>query len=679
MRDSCVRTEAASERGVGRFYFKLFGVLAALKALSLTLHYFGSSPWGGPLVNSPDRFLPDALLVEIGLLVFLVLPFALLERGLNAFELRERMSSLSALVVRATTLITSASYLIVGQFDLEVVRWLGQHITLSYLRNFGRASDFQLMGRILSGDIFWSSIAVLQMLLTLAAVIFFWRRWGRDKSYISWKGVGSWVLIGLLFVSAHTFFRPSEKRWARIKPALWGLTSDAWIELRGLERPQNLHQAWLDYAQLLDGQSLSGEPAAAPSEEPPTYPLWRDDNIGDLPIEQAMELPLSERPDVILIVFETWRGWESGLVPGLDAVGSPQLNAMLREEALLFPYMHSNGFPSVEGCMSMHLSVLPHVRKIIFADFLHINSLAFPEILREAGYRTWALVGADPSFSNFTPWLERWYGSLEYDRDIHHDGPLLDRFWERYSADIASDDPLLAMVWTATTHPPYNVPEEAGVTIADTNEERYAQAIRYSDEQIARFIAQLRESPRWDRTVVVILGDHAQPTPEQWLETEHLGEISPGHTWTHMALFGGWHGLPEPDVFNYDVSHIDLAPTILGLLNLRTHNHFMGVDLSRPENRAAVAAAERPILAFRYGDIAWQRGGERVVLNVASQHGVILPVDRADAGRYGLVGEHGVEAAQLRGSDWPAERVRDLVRLHTQLLEENRLMPPSGH
>ena len=56
-----------------RFYLWAFIAFAALKTTSVLAHYLSPSPWGGPLVLRPDRLVPDALLIEYGLLGLLIL------------------------------------------------------------------------------------------------------------------------------------------------------------------------------------------------------------------------------------------------------------------------------------------------------------------------------------------------------------------------------------------------------------------------------------------------------------------------------------------------------------------------------------------------------------------------------------------------------------------------------
>lgn len=648
---------------MSRFYLQAFFAFGIWKTIAVTLHYFSASPWGGPLVLSPDRLLPDTLFIEWGLLGFLCLIAAMIE------PLIRRLNG--APIWRALFLVFLVVYCSFGQLDREVVRWLGQHMSLSYIRNYWGARDGQMTMRIFADDVFWTSIAGLLVIATPIIAWFSWKLWGNNQARLGKRTLSIALIFILLTVSAHQWFRPSEKRWRRIRPAVVSIVQDSVISVLGLEKTKNPTQAAADLTAIFTDGTLSPHP---PTADLPHYPFWRDDNVGTIPLEAFRDLPLSQRPDIVFVVFETYRGWNSGLVPHPELEeGTPELNAIFKEQALYFPYTHSTGFPSVEGCMGIHLSLWPHFRKIFLSDFAHIHSKAFPEILREAGYQTSALLGADPSFSNFTPWIERWYGDWEYQPAVHHDGPLVDRFIERYEA-YEKDDPRLMLMWTATTHPPYDVPESEGIEIAGDNESRYNQAIRYTDKNIARLIRYLQSHENWERTIVVVVGDHAQPTPEQWRQSEEIGDLTPGHTWTVLSLLGGWEGLPAPRRVDSDISHIDIAPTLLSILNLRSHNHFLGRDLRElPSDRIV----SHPVVAFRYGDIAWLEEDSRTLFRLDSDNVSVWNFDRENTLQYGMLpGDHIAASTELPPAE-DMERRRDAIRYYSQLLDENRLMPRS--
>jgi hypothetical protein len=345
--------------------------------------------------------------------------------------------------------------------------------------------------------------------------------------------------------------------------------------------------------------------------------------------------------------------------------------------------VHSNGFPSVEGGAGLLLGVWPDTEKVFLTDFLHIRTRGLTQILREAGYRTYARLGTDPAFDGFTPWMRRLYDSFDYDAALDNDRLLVDSFLERYEAlTEASPDPVHALLWTVSTHPPYDLPERDGFVNPEDSEERYDQAVRFADRQIARLIRALRARPDWERTVVVVVGDHSQPTPFQRGNPDLVGELTPGHTWTSLAILGGFSRVPPPGRRDAVVSHIDLAPTILSLLDISAPNHFIGVPLDglppAPAGAAPEVATPRPVLSFRWGDAVLREGRRQVCFSVRNRDMKSFELDPLRPGEYGLL--EGEAPAPHAGppEGFDADRWRDVVLAYGQLLRENRLMPPGA-
>lgn len=641
------------------FYLRTFAIFFGLRATSVLLHYTGPSPWGGPLMLSPDRFIPEALMIEVGIFGLLAFIF-----GAGESLLRKSASFVNwRRSYRTTYLLTCAALSIFSLVDFEVVRWLGQHMTASYITNFAGARDGQLFSRILSGDKLFSSLAALQMALVVIAAVFAFVRYGRMTGDLTNKQlIAASVVIPLALASPY-WQRPSEKRWRRICPASIGIANELTARFFGDDAPKNPAKAEQDLIDLV----LTGKYDKNERPTNPKFPLLRDTNVGQLSKEQFQALPLEDKPDIILIVFETMRGINTGFLgESKGAVPAmPLLQQEISQNALYFPRMHSAGYPSVAGAMGIHMGVWPHHSRIVFSSYLHIKSLAFPQMLAAAGYESHALLGADPSFSNFTPWFRRWYDEMEYDKRNHHDGPLVNRFLQIYEQKRSSDSPLLLTLWTATTHPPYDVPEDSGQTPADTNEERYLQAMRYSDAHLFRLIEKLKESPRWERTLVFLLGDHSQPVPWQWTHTEEVGELNPGHTWTSLAIFGGENVAPSPRRDERAISHVDLGPTILSAINLRHKNHFFGRDLLRGND-------ERPVFAFRYGTISRESGDVREIFRVDgdSKEGLSYRFQRSDVASYGAL-EEGQRSREQTSTHF--DRHRDVARAWSTLLAEDRL------
>ena len=79
---------------------------------------------------------------------------------------------------------------------------------------------------------------------------------------------------------------------------------------------------------------------------------------------------------------------------------------------------------------------------------------------------------------------------------------------------------------------------------------------------------------------------------------EELGSIQEGHVWVPLIVAGA--GVSRSEVRPGPVSQVDIAPTLMKLLDLRASNHFVGRDLLEKN-------ASAPVFAFRQQGILFKR------------------------------------------------------------------------
>ncbi|HSQ41980.1 MAG TPA: LTA synthase family protein [Fibrobacteraceae bacterium] len=626
-------------------------IFLTLRIVSLCLHFLGSSPYGGRLVESPERFLFNSIFIEAGVILGLFLLFRLLSWtfGLHGWLLRLPFVLLSSL------------YLAFAQVDLEFVRWLGEHITLSFIRNYFQATDGHMLGNIILSDKFATFAALFQICLPFGISVWMVRKpWLRPCSRRTW--VLGFVAF-LLFVSSPMWFMPSEKRWRRIRPVAVSIGVDLGRQFLGLERPKHPRQAYADLIHYVE----TGHLADQPLDSIPKFPFYHPTGPGKIPAEEFQKLPRSLRPNIVYITFETWRGWKTGLVHDTTLPSyTPILDSIIEHEAYYFPYTHSLGFPSVEGTQNIHLGTWPHFNKIVISSYLNDRWKSLPEIFHDLGYQTKIIVGADPSFSNLTPWFTRWYQDTEYSEAYTQDGPLIDRFIQELDT-INRDIPFFLMTWTVTTHPPYTIPESEGIPIAKTDDERYNQALRYAEKQIVRLIDHLKKSDLWDNTIIVIVGDHAQPETHARNNTDVAGPFTPGHTWVHTAFLGGWPGLPKPQRNEETVPSIDIAPTLLEMVNASAPNHFMGHSMLHPQSRE--------FLSFRWNTVALHRENERLLFDMFANSEMWFKLDKSNKRDYALLSGHHAVHRDTPPWSFDKERYRDMILAFGELLDQDRIFP----
>lgn len=127
----------------------------------------------------------------------------------------------------------------------------------------------------------------------------------------------------------------------------------------------------------------------------------------------------------------------------------------------------------------------------------------------------------------------------------------------------------------------------------------YADSLAYVDSQIERLFQYLRTKNKWENTLIVVTGDHGQAFYEH------------GFASHASAIFDEVMRVPmiirapslKAGLDNRLAQHVDVAPSILGLLGLPAHPSFQGTDLvntvAEPK-RSAYLVAQTP-LAYQYG------------------------------------------------------------------------------
>jgi arylsulfatase A-like enzyme len=136
----------------------------------------------------------------------------------------------------------------------------------------------------------------------------------------------------------------------------------------------------------------------------------------------------------------------------------------------------------------------------------------------------------------------------------------------------------------------------------------YADSLAYVDFQIGRLFEYLRVKNKWENTIIVVTSDHGQAFYEH------------GFASHASAIFDEVMRVPliirapnlKAGLDHRLAQHVDVAPTILGLLGLPAHPSFQGIDLLNPvaePNRSAYLVAQTP-LAYQYGIV---RSGYKLI------------------------------------------------------------------
>jgi arylsulfatase A-like enzyme len=121
-------------------------------------------------------------------------------------------------------------------------------------------------------------------------------------------------------------------------------------------------------------------------------------------------------------------------------------------------------------------------------------------------------------------------------------------------------------------------PEEKAAAVKDV----YADSLAYVDSQLDRLFRRLKERNLWDRTLIVVSGDHGEAFYEHGTAAHANGvheEV------IKVPLVVRAPGLPSgPD--GRPAHLLDVAPGVFHLLGLPVHPSFQGENLFAAESRA---------------------------------------------------------------------------------------------
>ncbi|MBX3188914.1 MAG: sulfatase-like hydrolase/transferase [Labilithrix sp.] len=324
-----------------------------------------------------------------------------------------------------------------------------------------------------------------------------------------------------------------------------------------------------------------------------------------LPSAQARELGGSDapRPHVILLFLESWSGIYTDRTRPDGTRYTPVFDAR-RREGLTFDYFYGNSVQSSRGRFSTLCSVIPMYRDKAVYALADAPLRCLPRLLGEKGYQTMIASGSDePGFENSEPFFRHigfasthWESPEDRARDPRIWGAGLqdDAFYRKFfgllDEEIARDPkrPLFAVAINVSNHYPFrDNPAHAPATeFASKYRRNFVGSLSASDAWLATFFEELERRPALRDALVVLVGDHSFPADEHGVHFNGLGAREESFR-TAFAL--RWPGhVPPRVVTDRAASQLDVAPTIVDLLQIRHRSHFVGRSLVGDDANAIV-------------------------------------------------------------------------------------------
>lgn len=296
-------------------------------------------------------------------------------------------------------------------------------------------------------------------------------------------------------------------------------------------------------------------------------------------IRRMIDNPGTARtPNIVLVTIESLsakylgsNGDKRDLTPNLDA---------LRKQSLYFNNFYATGTRTDRGLEAITLAIPPTPGRSIVKRIGRESGFAsLGQQLRAVGYDSVFVYGGRGYFDNMNAFFSgNGYRVVDQssvdEAEIHFknawgmaDEDLYKQTLKLADADYARQQPFLLQLMTTSNHRPYTYPDNR-IDIKSGNGRD--GAVKYTDYAIGQFLDQARQKPWFDNTIFVFVADHTAGSAGK----EDLPIAN-----YQIPLFIYAPKLIEPGENAHLASQIDLAPTLLGLLNMDYQSTFFGRNL----------------------------------------------------------------------------------------------------
>ncbi|MFC5407406.1 LTA synthase family protein [Cohnella soli] len=232
------------------------------------------------------------------------------------------------------------------------------------------------------------------------------------------------------------------------------------------------------------------------------------------------------------------------------------------------------------------------------------GSLALPSMPKELaahGYQTATFHTNDVQFWN----RKQLYSALGFEKyydakffgndDVVFFGPSDEVLYDKTADELLkmseSGKPFYSQVITMSSHHPFDIPSRKirfklperydGTLVGN-----YIEAQNYADYALGLFIEKLKKNGLWDKSVIVIYGDHmglpiySLSDHEKELMKELYGREYKFPEMMNIPLTIMAPGIDEPKVLPQTGGQVDIFPTVANLLGVSLQNHIhFGQDL----------------------------------------------------------------------------------------------------
>ena len=355
------------------------------------------------------------------------------------------------------------------------------------------------------------------------------------------------------------------------------------------------------------------------------------------------------RKNVVLIFMESMSaqlmesyGSTKKLTPYLDS---------LYQQSLSFKNIYSSGIHTNHGIYSTLYSFPVIMKRNAMKGTVIPVYSGLPTVLKDNGYRNLFFMTHESQYDNMNAFLRTNGFDEIYSQENYPAGKVVnsfgvqDDFVYQYALPILnkkaqSGTPFFTVLLSISNHPPYVIPSY----FKPRSEKTEDQIVEYADWSIRKFMEEAQKQSWFDNTIFVFLADHGKMVGNP--------ECEMPQSYNHIPLMIYGKDL-SPTVHDGFGGQVDVAPTLLGMLNVSYLQNNFGVDLLKEK---------RPAMYFTADNMIGARDGSRLFIYSPESGQQFL---------YGIVGDQRIPAND------PA-KFEDLKKYCFSMLQTTEMLVKKG-
>ena len=269
-------------------------------------------------------------------------------------------------------------------------------------------------------------------------------------------------------------------------------------------------------------------------------------------------------------------------------------------------YCETAGGGTSDAEFLANTSLYPVKEGAVYIRYSGNNFITMPELLKEQGYKTFAMHSFKAGFWNRsvmykTMGFDKFYNKNDMVQDEISGMGLTDKsFFKQMMPKLKEmEQPYYGFMITLTSHFPYNNdkkyfdPDFKVGNLEGTMMGDYLTAIHYTDAAIGEFVDKLKQDGMLDNTVLAVYGDHfAIPADkkEELFSFLKIGDATP-YKWSVNQTIPMMIKIPTVKGKTWHIvgGGVDFMPTIMNIMGVPTNNvPMLGRDLMNSKTGYAI-------------------------------------------------------------------------------------------